>query len=669
MDLSVIIVNYNVRPFLENALAAIKRALRGLDGEILVVDNASDDGSAEMVRAKFPDVELIEERENLGFSRANNIAMERSRGDLLLLINPDTVIQEDTLRVMMRFFADHPDAGLAGCKILNPDGTFQLPCRRSFPTPWVAFTKIFGLSWLFPRTRLFGKYNLTYLTPDATYPVDAVSGSFMMIRRDVLRKVGGLDESFFMYGEDLDWCYRVSRAGFKVYYVHETAIVHFKGASTRRSNMDELKHFYGAMELFVEKHYARSAFVRFFLKTGITLRGLAATLARAGKPAAAAVFDAFLLDLALFLSAYWYFGNPVHFTFNAHPVVWIVPAGILVAVGFRLGLYGTYRHSIARAGLAVVVSYFLISAVVFFAKNFAYSRIVVVLSGALTFVFVSGWRLHRIVWKGGHAAVGRPGLFGSRTLLVGTGPVVEDVMRKLRARVANGYEVVGLIDVNRKRLGERVAGVEIVGSVENIRKVIDDLRISEVIFAVDDRLSYTDILAVIARSSAPGVNFRLVPNSQDAILGKTRIDDLESLPLVDIEYNLSRPWNRGIKRTFDLVFSLILLPLAYLPVRIGMLFGWRPSPGGAADAVLLLPRICLGTMSFVGLPAGSLADSAPGVQSYLGKQGLTGIIQINERADLRVEERERFALYYAKNQSLGLDLEILLKAMLLRNRA
>jgi lipopolysaccharide/colanic/teichoic acid biosynthesis glycosyltransferase len=247
---------------------------------------------------------------------------------------------------------------------------------------------------------------------------------------------------------------------------------------------------------------------------------------------------------------------------------------------------------------------------------------------------------------------------------------VEEVIRKLRARVGNGYEMVGLIDVNRKRLGERVAGVEIVGSVENIGKVIGDLRASEVIFAVDDRLSYTDILGVIARSSAPGVNFRLVPNSQEAILGKTRIDELETLPLVDIEYNLSRPVNRAAKRGFDLLFSLILLPLVYVPVRIAMVFGWHPAPGGGAEAALALPRICMGTMSFVGLPAGGPpAGFTPTAPSHLGKPGLTGIVQINEHADLRPAEREQFALYYAKNQSLGLDLEILLKAILLKLRS
>ncbi|RPH35293.1 glycosyltransferase family 2 protein, partial [bacterium] len=272
VDLSVIIVNYNVRQFLENSLASIQRAMEGLQGEIFVVDNASDDGSVEMVQASFPDVCLIGNRENVGFARANNMALARARGRFLLLINPDTVVQEDTFRVLLKFFEEHPDAGLAGCKILNPNGSIQLPCRRSFPTPWVAFTKVFGLAALFPASRLFGKYNLTYLSPDETYPVDAVSGSFMMLRRESYDKVGGLDEEFFMYGEDLDWCYRVQQAGYKVYYVHSTKIIHFKGESTRRSEIDEVRIFYGAMQVFVEKHYGRSGILKLVLKAGILFR-------------------------------------------------------------------------------------------------------------------------------------------------------------------------------------------------------------------------------------------------------------------------------------------------------------------------------------------------------------------------------------------------------------
>ena len=186
-DVSVIIVNYNVRDFLHQSLLSIQKALKGIRSEIFVIDNASDDGSAEMVRRRFPHVQLIASTANLGFAKANNIALKKARGKFLLLINPDTIVQEDTIRVMVEFLQNHPEVGLAGCKILNPDGSFQPACRRGFPTPWVAFTKIFGLSKLFPKTKLFGKYNLTYLNTEETYPVDAVSGSFMMVQKRNIR--------------------------------------------------------------------------------------------------------------------------------------------------------------------------------------------------------------------------------------------------------------------------------------------------------------------------------------------------------------------------------------------------------------------------------------------------------------------------------------------------
>jgi len=665
MDLSIIIVNYNVRQFLENALTSIQRAMAGLEGEIFVVDNASDDGSAEMVRTKFAGVRLIENRENLGFARANNIALREARGRFLLLINPDTIVQEDTFSVMMKFFGEHPEAGLAGCKILNPDGSFQLACRRSYPTPWVAFTKIFGMSKIFPNSKLFGRYNLTYLSPDETYPVEAVSGSFMMMRKEVYDRVGGLDEAFFMYGEDLDWCYRVLRAGYSVYYVHDTKIVHFKGESTRRSDIDELKHFYQAMELFVEKHFRGSGILRLFLRAGILLRGGAASFARSGRPLMVALVDFLLVDLALFLSAFIYFGNVYHFTLNAHPVVWIVPALIVVLTSSTSGVYTGYRYSFWRAGLSVIVSYVIISALVFFAKDFAYSRFVVIVSGLLTLIFLPGWRLlARLFGKARREPGSRKILFGNRTVIVGTGPSAQEVLRKLRARVDNGYDVLGFIDLTRKNVGEKIAGVEILGSIDNVGKVISEKGISEVIFSTDG-FSYTDILSVIARSNTRGVNFRLVPNSLEAIIGKTSIDELDTLPLVEIEYNIQKSANRFAKRAFDILCSAFLLPVLYIPLKVALLLGWRPKPDGFAGKMLLLPSVFTGRLSFVGLPIVTGGKSRLGMSElYLGPEGLTGLVQLNAREGVEPEEIERYELYYAKNQSLALDLEIILKTIL-----
>lgn len=676
MTLSVVIVNFNVRQFLENALISLARAMDGIDGEVFVVDNASDDGSAEMVRTKFPTVRLIENTVNVGFARANNQALRLAAGEFLLLINPDTVVQEDTLRVMLRFFRDHSDAGLAGCKILNPDGSLQLPCRRSYPTPWVAFTKITGLSTLFPTSRLFGKYNLTYRDPDATYPVDAVSGSFMMIRRAVYDAVGGLDEQFFMYGEDLDWCYRVQQAGFNVYYVHETQIVHYKGESTRRSNLDEVRVFYGAMELFVQKHFHRSPAVVIFLRLGIALRAAAAWGARTLQPVAFALLDMALVVGALILGEILYFGKLFRFPEYAYPVAWTVPALLVAFVGSLARLYTTHRFSIVRAASSVFVSYVIVAATVFFAKDFAFSRAVLLIAAVLTLIAVPGWRLVAMAaGKRRWLAPKRKTLFGSRTLVVGTGTAGQEVLRRLRARVADGYDVVGLVDTTNARVGEKIGGVEVVGTVENIAKVIDERRITDVILSTDE-LPYTTILSMMSRSRTSPVNFRMVPTSLEAIIGKTRIDDLDPLPLVDIEYNIHRPSHRFTKRLLDIVLSLVLLATVYPVVRLLAGIGILRPKGAASAGIRKLPQVLRGRLSFVGRPIGDMPDpapvgaagSAPNGGPYLGPYGLTGLVQISPLEGLSPEEIERYELYYAKNQSVLLDLEILLKAVLMAVR-
>jgi O-antigen biosynthesis protein len=671
MKLSVIIVNYNVRQFLENALTSIFRALEGLDGEVIVVDNASDDGSVDMVRKKFPAAQVIANSENLGFARANNLALTGAKGDYLLLINPDTIVQEDTFHVMLEFCRTHPATGLAGCKILNPDGSFQLPCRRSFPTPWVAFTKVFGLSALLPQSRLFGRYNLTYLDPDASYEVDAVSGSFMMISRTAYERVGGLDESFFMYGEDLDWCYRVRQAGFAVHYVHSTQIVHFKGESTRRSNIDEVRVFYGAMELFVEKHFSASRVGRFFLRLGIGLRGAAAMIARFTRPLVFAMVDAVIVAATLIAAELLYFGYLFRFPSYAYPIMWVIPAATVLLVGSFLGVYAIHRGSLRRSAAAVVISYILIAATVFFVKEFAFSRVVAAISGGLALVLLPGWRaILRLVGGRAGSAAQHHGIFGGRTLIVGTGAAAQEVLRRLRVRVADGYDVHGFIDTSSAHIGERIGGVEIVGSLENVGKVIDQMRITDVIFSTDE-LPYTAILTVIARSNNRSVNFRLVPTSLESIIGKTRIDDLDTLPLVEIDYNIHRLRNRMAKRSFDVVMSALVLVTVYPMVWVLRILRLLPERGRAAVVLEKLPHVFWGEMSLVGRSADTTDVPPHGGEppyqhrgAYLGPEGITGFVQLHASEGLSREERERYELYYAKNQSLLLDVEILLKWMM-----
>jgi O-antigen biosynthesis protein len=658
MQVSVIIVNYNVRAFLENCLHSVKKAMSGINAEIFVVDNASDDGSVEMVKENFPDVNLITNDKNLGFAAANNIALQESSGEYLLLLNPDTILQEDTLSVMIEFLDKNDSVGLAGCKILNPDGTLQLACRRSFPTPWVAFTKIIGLSALFPRTRLFGKYNLEYFDPDRSYEVDAVSGSFMFVRRKAYEQAGKLDEQYFMYGEDLDWCYRIKKSGWKIYYISETKVIHYKGESVRRSDIDEVKLFYEAMRLFVGKHFSKGIISDWFLRMGIAIRESVASISKIIRQLKAVIFDILFVNASLFLAEYIWFGKMFHFPAYAYPVIVVFPPLVVLSSMYFFGVYTKRKLSVTHAFGSVIFGYLILSTLTFFFKQYGFSRMVVAISGILNFFFLPGWRLiARSIFKsfGQH----QPSLFGRRTLIVGIGKSGQELLRKLRSRVTDGYEIIGFVDLTRKNIGEKIAGVEILGSIDNIGKVIEENKASEVIFS-SDSLPYTDILTVIGRSGNRSVNFRLVPNSMDVIIGKTHIDELNDMPLVDIDYNINHATNKIIKRLFDLSVAAILMIFIYPFVILKS----KDRSGNFNKSILALPDVLSGKLSIVGL--GDLNLSTDKNRSrYFGKKGITGLVQINYRDDLTQEEVEKYNLYYAKNHSLILDLEILIKTIIM----
>ena len=254
--LSVIIVSYNVCYFLEQALLAVRKALAEVEGEVFVVDNNSNDHSAAMVQRRFPEVKLIRNDTNLGFSKANNQAIALAEGQYILLLNPDTVVREDTFRTCLEFMDSHPEAGGLGVHMLDGQGNFLPESMRGLPTPAVAFYKITGLTALFPRSRVFGRYYLGYLDAGQVQEVDVLAGAFMWLRRESLQQTGLLDESFFMYGEDIDLSYRLQKAGYKNYYLPHTQIIHYKGESTRRGSINYVYLFYRAMSVFVKKHFA-----------------------------------------------------------------------------------------------------------------------------------------------------------------------------------------------------------------------------------------------------------------------------------------------------------------------------------------------------------------------------------------------------------------------------
>ena len=251
MKLSIVIVNYNVRPYLEQCLQSVQKALEGIEGEVFVVDNHSSDDSVEVVRNSYPWVHLIANDENMGFARANNLAIRQSEGEYVLLLNPDTVVESDTLRQVLQFMSDHPQAGGAGVMMHNADGTLAPESRRAVPTPWVACLKMLGI------TR---RYYMSHLPWDKPARIEVISGAFCFLRRKALDQVGLLDEDFFMYGEDIDLSYRLLKGGWENWYV-PASIIHYKGRSTQKSDFRYVHVFYQAMFIFFRKHYSHLSLI------------------------------------------------------------------------------------------------------------------------------------------------------------------------------------------------------------------------------------------------------------------------------------------------------------------------------------------------------------------------------------------------------------------------
>jgi len=652
VDLSILIVNYNVKEFLQNLIHSIYKAASDLSYEIIIIDNASDDGSVEFLQEKFPGIKLIVNDKNLGFSKANNIGLSIAKGKYILLLNPDTIVQEDTFEKMISFFERTHDAGMAGCKILNPDGTLQLACRRSFPGPWTSFCKVTGLSNLFPNSRLFARYNLTYLNENETYEVDAISGSFMMIRREVLDKVGKLDEQFFMYGEDLDWCYRIQKADYKVYYVHETQIIHYKGESTKRSGIDETKIFYNAMNLFVKKHLATSLIVELILRMAIGVRKFIAFWGRRKIIIAAVVLDFIFFNISL-LAAEKFYGLISNWRgFHDYHLLplFTIPAIIHVIVSLIAGSYKKESLSVLRTFASVFISFFVISSLTFFFKQFAYSRAVVIFTYTLLFFILPFWRIiAKLIFKIG---ITRDETQNKRTLIVGIGESVTQVATRLRNKKTDLHTVIGLIGFSNKDIGQNINGLSVIGSVENIVKIIRRYKVSEVIF-LSQELSYNQMMTVVSKCQNENVEFKLVGNNMDFLVGKASVSVLEDLPLIEISYNISNPLLKFIKSAFDYILATFVLffiyPFIYFIAKVSN------KKSDFKKFILGVPDIFRGKVSFVG-PRVPQED----INLFPGKKGLTGL-WYTQNADEK--DSAKLDIYYAKNQNIWLDLEILGKTL------
>ncbi len=687
-DLSVVIVNYNVRPFLEQALHSVQRACQELSAEIFVVDNNSVDGSVEMVKERFPEVQLLANEENCGFAHANNQAIRHARGRYILILNPDTLVQEDTAAVLIWFMDAHPEAGAVGCQILNPDGTFAPESRRTFPSPDVAFYRITGLSRLFPRSKVFGKYNLSYAPVDEVMEVDALSGSCMLVRRaalvhamthpsvkvdtngttDPLEGVpleeldttvtgaGLLDESFFMYGEDLDWCYRFQQAGWKIYYTPDTRIIHYKGESTKQGEMRYVRLFYGAMLQFADKHFhgRYSALFAAVLRVGIVLRAgvgmMAATVRKLTLPAFEWLLTVGVIAAAGAVSAQ---NAGIEFGWIFYGI--LVPSYALLTV-LSIGAsggYGRSASSVRPVFSGVGAAFVAVSVISFFIRRIAYSRAAVLLGFVGTVVVLLFERLVRR-----NRSIGK-----RQAVLVGQPSGAQRLRRMLAGRPNPSFELAGYVppDEAENPLPADRNGIPKMGTLRQLREVVRINRIDDVVFAAGDMSNFTMFKLMKMLQDLP-VSFRVLTENADHIIGKASIEDLSTPMLVGAEAALGPSRLPFSRRAFDLGVGAVLIACLPIVWVIGKLGGKRrlATWNHAGKLIARIPRALIRGSSLVGYATDTRlrppADWGlhPGVFPIVGDEA---------RALLTDKELTDAYWLYAQNQSAALDMSIIFRRL------
>lgn len=557
MKLSVIIVNYNVKHFLEQCIHSVIRASVNIPLEIFVVDNNSVDGSTQLIKEKFPQVLLIENRENLGFSRANNQAIKRAKGKYILLLNPDTVVEEDTFSKVIGFMESHPDAGALGVKMIDGKGNFLPESKRGLPTPWVAFCKMFGLSKLFPRTKKFGRYHLSYLDENEVHEVEVLAGAFMLIRKEVLDKVGLLDESFFMYGEDIDLSYRITESGYKNYYFPGTTIIHYKGESTRKGSLNYVKVFYTAMIIFAGKHFSggRVSVFSFLIHLAIWFHALMSVLRRVADRLFMPLLDGIIIYAGyLFLTPLWeniryepgyYPSEFMNIVVPVYVLFWII--AIFISGGYKrpVTLYNVAR-GILWGSVSILLVYSLVD------ESHRFSRVLILLGSAWAAFSLIFYRLifHWMKFKA-------PGFCLKKTKKIAIAGHLNEAQRvkKLLEQTRIRSDLAGFIAIDSSDMHEQY-----IGSLNQLNEIVRINRVDEIIFCAEN-LDASEIIKAMLNLTALDIDFKIAPPESISIIGSNSIHTAGDLYVVHLNA-ISKPANRRRKRLFDIGFAIILLFLS-----------------------------------------------------------------------------------------------------------
>ena len=647
MKLSVIIVNYNVEYFLEQCLYSVRRALQGIESEVFVVDNNSVDGSLKMLAEKFPEVIVIANKENTGFSRANNQAIRVSTGEYVLLLNPDTVVEDDTFIKCITFMDSHPDAGGLGVKMVDGKGNFLPESKRGLPTPAAAFYKMFGLAKLFPHSKRFAHYYLGHLSDDETNEVEILAGAFMMMRRETLDKVGLLDETFFMYGEDIDLSYRITQGGYKNYYFPETRIIHYKGESTKKTSVNYVLVFYKAMEIFAKKHFGqkRAFWFSLCINLAIYFKAFLALVSQLFHKIAIPFLDAVLGYGGLAAISYVWGRSMVYNGAGNYPVVLfaaVLPAYILIwllSTYFAGGYDKPYSMGKAVFGVAIG-SVFVLMLYALLPESMRFSR-ALILFGTLWLA------LEMCITRLIGMAMGKESFLSKknakkRFLLIGS-PDEAHRVKTLIQSTSIKPDFIGL--VSPEVTGEVAEGF--IGKMSQVPDIITIYKITEIIFCSKD-VSHQVIIDKMVEWHASNVDYKIAPEDSLSIIGSNSINTRGDLYTVDIKA-IDTVSNRRNKRLLDVLLSGFSI-LFWLPLALVVKKPWR----FLKDAILVL----LGRRTWVGYcPTADDTQKLPKI-----RRGVFHPASALEK-DIDGSVLNQMNLLYARDYTVWKDVEVFFKSI------
>ncbi|MEO6882533.1 MAG: glycosyltransferase family 2 protein [Bacteroidia bacterium] len=651
MKISIIIVNYNVQYFLEQCLYSVRKASENIEAEIFVVDNHSVDGSVAIVKEKFPEVILIENKENTGFSKANNQAILRATGNYILLLNPDTLVEEDTFRKIIFFMDEHPEAGGLGVKMLDGKGNFLSESKRGLPTPWVAFYKIFGFSQVFPKSKKFGKYHLGFLDKDKTHEVDILSGAFMLLRKSVLDTIGLLDESFFMYGEDIDISYRIKLGGFKNYYFPETRIIHYKGESTKKSSVNYVFVFYNAMIIFAKKHFSKKNANLFstLINMAVYLRASVALLMRFLRKISVPFFDALILFGGLFLLkkiyAEW-IKFPDGGTYPALVITRILPLYIFIWLS-AIFVSGGYDYPIkikkiirgillGSAGILIV--YALLP------EYYRFSRAIILLGTVWAIVGLVSERfiLHLLKIKNFELNSTEK----KRVLIVGEQLECERVHALIKQMEIHpkfiSYVAPDGYPYDQKN--------NFSGSINQLKEIIEIYRIDEIIFCAKD-LSAQRIMDQMSQPMNADIEYKIAPPESLSVIGSNSIHASGELYVIDIN-SIAKSANKRNKRLLDFLISLCFI--ITLPLNI---FIVKNKKGFLKNIFSVL----FGKLSFVGYTSNTSVQEKNKLKLPEIKNGILNPTDVLSKKNISEQMLNDMNILYAKDYKPFSDIIIIWK--------